>query len=308
MVSDWINHVKSVLLKYSNGETVIAPENLKELDPNEVLFVYGNDTKEYQKQKWRDLLKRCVMKTVSGVILVILGIENQSEVHYAMPVRAMVYDALNYGEQADAVARKHRKSEKSGEKVYNNAAEFLSGLKKGDYLIPMITLTLYWGADAWDGPLKLSDLFDSDALWLKEYVNDYKLHLVAPEGIEDFSKFQTELGAVLSFIRASKSEEEMGKVVQENEMFRNLGRESVSTINVFTGAQIPIEEEEEKVDMCKAWEDHRKSGVEEGKQELIKSLIMKNRITREDAAEELGVTIEELNLLFAEEKNERKED
>ena len=45
-------------------------------------------------QKHRDLLKFAAMMQDSHVNYVILGVENQMEVHYAMPVRNMVYDAL----------------------------------------------------------------------------------------------------------------------------------------------------------------------------------------------------------------------
>ena len=45
-------------------------------------------------QKHRDLLKFAAMMQDSHANYVILGVENQMEVHYAMPVRNMVYDAL----------------------------------------------------------------------------------------------------------------------------------------------------------------------------------------------------------------------
>ena len=45
-------------------------------------------------QKHRDLLKFAAMMQDSHANYVILGVENQMEVYYAMPVRNMVYDAL----------------------------------------------------------------------------------------------------------------------------------------------------------------------------------------------------------------------
>ena len=35
---------------------------------------------------------------------ILLGIENQQKVHYAMPVRNMLYDALQYDKQVKAVS------------------------------------------------------------------------------------------------------------------------------------------------------------------------------------------------------------
>ena len=39
--------------------------------------------------------------------LALLGIEAQAAVHYAMPVRAMLYDALNYTDQVEAERKRH---------------------------------------------------------------------------------------------------------------------------------------------------------------------------------------------------------
>ena len=55
-------------------------------------------------QKHRDLLKFAAMMQDSHANYVILGVENQMEVHYAMPVRNMVYDALQYDKQVAMIA------------------------------------------------------------------------------------------------------------------------------------------------------------------------------------------------------------
>ena len=39
---------------------------------------------------------------------VLLGIENQTEVHYAMPVRNMLYDAMQYNQQVADIAAMHK--------------------------------------------------------------------------------------------------------------------------------------------------------------------------------------------------------
>ena len=47
-------------------------------------------------QKYRDVFKiLCAMEDEKAVYL-LLGVENQSNVHYAMPVKNMVYDSLEY--------------------------------------------------------------------------------------------------------------------------------------------------------------------------------------------------------------------
>ena len=73
------------------GRTVILPEALEATDTTELLSVLGMDGKEISFQKWRDLLKRVIIKKNQNVYLVLIGAELQSDIHYAMPVKDMVY-------------------------------------------------------------------------------------------------------------------------------------------------------------------------------------------------------------------------
>ena len=83
-----------------------------------------------------------VMKWKDGINLVIFACENQENIHYAMPVRTMLYDGLSYTEQI-------RQLRKDNE--FSNSDEFLSGMRKEDKLIPIFTLIFYYGDKAWDG-------------------------------------------------------------------------------------------------------------------------------------------------------------
>ena len=57
-------------------------------------------------------------------------------IHYAMPVRNMIYDALQYGKQVADTAANHRKSDKSFRK--RTSEEYLSGFYKEDVLKPVV--------------------------------------------------------------------------------------------------------------------------------------------------------------------------
>lgn len=84
----------------------MRPEHLSELDRTEFgkLFVDG---KSLTVQKFRDVLKECILKQDEHYTYLLLGIENQTDVHYAMPVKNMVYDALNYDRQVTEQRRRH---------------------------------------------------------------------------------------------------------------------------------------------------------------------------------------------------------
>ena len=44
-----------------------------------------------------------------NAVYVLLGTELQMKIHYAMPVKSMLYDSVNYAEQISTTAREHRK-------------------------------------------------------------------------------------------------------------------------------------------------------------------------------------------------------
>lgn len=242
-----------------DGAQTIKPEDLQERNPAEILSVLGADEKEILLQKARDLLKQAVVKSYGSAYIMLVGVEAQADVHYAMPVKVMTYDALSYSAQVKNAARAHRDAGEHG-----TSAEFLSGFHKDDNLTPVITITVYLGAEPWDGPRKLSDMFRETDGWMEELVSDYKTHLLVPREIEDFSKFQTSLGAVFEVIKASEDKEAMKKLIATNPKYKTMDNESVSAINTFIGVNIPINEEGDETDMCKAWEDQKEEGREEG--------------------------------------------
>ena len=159
-----------------DGEKVIKPENLKECDTTEVLSVFGIDKKQIVKQKWRDLLKGVSVKYTESVYIVLMGIEAQADVHYAMPVKTMIYDAMNYGEQVNEAKKQHQKNK------------------------------------------------------------DYK----------------------------SSDEGKLNDLITKDETFTRVDVETVAAINLFVGTDIKYDEKEEVVNMCKAWDDHKKRGIQEG--------------------------------------------
>ena len=73
------------------GKKVIDPAGLTEIDT--ATSAVG---KKDALQKYRDVLKAAVIKQDEKMSYVLLGVENQTDVHYAMPVRNAIYDALQW--------------------------------------------------------------------------------------------------------------------------------------------------------------------------------------------------------------------
>ena len=81
-----------------DGKQVIQSDKLQVLDPTEMALI-PKDTTVENVEKIRDVLKQCVLMADDKATYLMLGIENQTDVHYALPVKNMIYDALNYGKQ-----------------------------------------------------------------------------------------------------------------------------------------------------------------------------------------------------------------
>lgn len=119
----------------------------------------------------RDNIKVSKKSSTYGVDLVMLGMESQEHIHYAMPMRVMGYDYGIYKKQYDSNAKQYKTSENISED------EYLSRMKKTDKFTPVITITIYYGEKPWDGAISLHGMLKIPEK-MKSYVNDYKMLLV----------------------------------------------------------------------------------------------------------------------------------
>ena len=247
-----------------NGKKVIQPERLQELDTTELvqLIAKGKNNKNESVQKYRDILKAVIMEDENADYL-LLGIENQTEIHYAMPVRNMIYDALQYGNQVAAIAAQNVKEKKAPTR-----AEFLSGFYKADKLRPVITLVLHFGADPWDGATSLHEMMDFPLEEMRTFIQDYKIHLIDPAALEpdELEKFSTSLREVLGCIKYSKDKEKLSSFIRNNTRMM-LEINAARVIQAITNITLDLSEEVEEVDMCKAIDDMMQDSREEGKAE-----------------------------------------
>ena len=256
-----------------DGRAVIDPHNLKEIDPTEIALPFGvRDGKENRKQKeeavqkYRDLLKNAVIMEDGKTAYVLLGIENQTDIHYAMPVKNAIYDALQYGRQVSDIAAKHRadrKDKKSEKKVSDG--EYLAGFYKEDRLIPVITLVIHFGAEEWDGPISLHEMMEIGNLELLKYVQDYRIHLIDPFSLtdEELGKFSTSLREVLGYIKYSGDKKQLHSFTDNNPRM-TMEADAVRVIRTVTNTPVEIQEEAEEVNMCKAIEEMMEDSRQEG--------------------------------------------
>ena len=284
-----------------DGAQKIQPGRLRELDTTELIQLTGTDEKQLSEviQKYRDVLKSVVMMQDEKASYLLLGIENQTEVHYAMPVRNMLYDAMQYGKQVSELAADHGKHRAE---LKMTGAEYLSGFLKTDKLLPVITLVIHFSAAEWDGAKSLHEMMEWPDAHLKEYVQDYKIQLIDPAKIrpEEFEKFSTSLREVLECIKYSKDKKKLRKLVENNPRM-TMEVNAARVVQAVTGTKFRISEETEVVDMCQAIdemvEDGIKEGIEKGKLEALENLLKKGTISIQDAADCMAMSVAEFKKL-----------
>lgn len=277
-----------------DGKQVIKKDDLTEKDPTE-LTILNNGNDIFSKQKMRDVLKQCIVKKSGDITYVLMGIENQSDIHYAMVIKNLLYDTLNYASQADMISAVHKKNKDL------RKDEFLSHFAKTDRIYPVITLTLYWGTEKWDAPVRLSDMFPPGIPEeIIAYTNDYTINLITPDRISNYRKFSTEIGDVLEFIARSKEVNVMEEMIKERNGKWKLNRKSVNVINIMTGAGIKSQDEEdEEIDMCVATQTLIDKGISQGISKGENRLVALLRKIQSNP--------EELNRAINADDNERQE-
>ncbi|MBP1586291.1 MAG: Rpn family recombination-promoting nuclease/putative transposase [Lachnospiraceae bacterium] len=284
------------------GKQVIKADELREIDTTELALPYGNGAK-VPVQKYRDILKLWDAKMDDAAIYVILGTELQDKVHYGMPVKDGLYDMLGYSNQIDEIRRSYRnqngKNDTDGElvidgdslKIKLTSEEFLSGLRKGDKLIPIITAVVYLGDTPWDGPRSLHEMLDFKNDAIKDFVPDYKINLISPADMDDdeFTKFNTDLGFAMNVIKhqSDNADEIIGATNH-----RKIDRDTAVFLNTAARLHLEYEEKIGGIDMCKALDNRiQKEKIisvmdymkDEGKSEtdIINKIIERFHVTKE---------------------------
>ena len=263
------------LINGYSGSQVVRAEDLSELDSISHVFPsYGEERHSYhfndkmERKKKKDTKERTrdlIRQSAYGLNFAIIGIENQSEVHYLMPLRTMSYDVAEYEKQA-YFTRKEMKGLKN-----LTTGEFLSGFRKTDRLHPCITLVLFWG-DNWDGPTDLYDLLNFEDIppELVKLVNNYPLHLIDINKFENTDAFETDLKQIFNFIRNSRNGMKLKELLDSDSAYQAMDEAAYDVITAFTHATELTNRKLEpneggKIDMCEGI----KQLIEEGKNEGI---------------------------------------
>ena len=217
--------------------------------------------------RYRDVAKKRYREGTCCV----LSVENQNELHYAMPARCMEYDALDYAGQLRKKRLLHRKK-----KDLKGSAQFLSGLTPEEKLDPVVTLVFYHGKGKWEACRDLHGMlnFEGENGIFWKYTANYRMNLYTLEDLKE-ENFATGLRDVIAMMKRSEDKEAMKEYCRKNEKrFQEMEEATYDVISVMinqqklNGYKEKNRTEGGKVNMCRAldemMEDSRRDGIRIG--------------------------------------------
>lgn len=295
-----------------SGKSVVAANDLYDMDTSYRVVVppakgnrdlLNNNT---YVGKNRDIIR--IVKQEHGAddggfcVRIIAGVEQQTNVHYAMPVRDMLYDALEYSSQIK------KKSEINKGKIHTKA-EFLSGMKKEDKLIPVITIVVYLQLEKWDGPESLHEMLDFTGLTdeVRKLVPDYKMILLQPSDYDEIKAkgLNSSPGTVMGLLQNAGEKHKFNNYMEKyKKKLQELAPDAVMVLNEY--CDFNIDENringEEVIDVCKAVQEIREEERLIGKSEGMRIGLfegemlayLKMGLDKEIIAEKMSCTRDEV--------------
>ena len=286
------------------GETVFRACDIQELDTRTV-------SAKTREEKQSILQRDALCRAARGVNFVIIGIEYQETVNYAIPLTCMGYDLGEYKKQLRKIQKRNedeRKASKNPDSKLNQtfeenqnleeietrqkdlySGEFLYKFKKEDLLPPVITFVLYSGEE-WNGPKELTDIVDLRGLpeSLKGMVSNYKINLIEIRKWEDTSVFKTDLRQVFDFIRCSKDREKLKDLIENNPEYEQLDEQAYNVIKEYAHVtELKVKAEGGKVDMCQALQEIMAEEREIGRREEREKIEEEKEIVRKEEREKI---------------------
>lgn len=259
-----------------HGKQVVEAEKLEEAN-SELLFPWT--------KKGKRVIRDVVKKFFHEMMICVFVVENQTNIDYHMVIRNFLAEGLEYHRQWKEVERRHQvEKDLSGD-------EFLSGMKKNEKLVPVITLVVYYGKEKWDAPNNLYEVLDFGGYEkeLSPYVSDYKINVFDYHDYDNFEMFVTELKQVFSFVKCAQDKRQLKKLIAENrEEYYNIDNETVKFIATITNSERLLSYERDAdggVNMCEALDGILQEGIEQGIEQGIKAFV--------DLCQDFGMSQEE---------------
>lgn len=231
-LTDVFADIVNVLL--FDGRNVIRMDELTEASP------YSNYTSHGKiRDQERDVVKYW---NYSQVRIATIGLENQTDCDYDMPIRVMNYDSASYRSQFSPM---------------NNDTRY-----------PVVSLVLYYGYEKhWNGPRTLRECLEIPEE-LGKYVGDYPMNLfkIAYLDEEQVGKFKSDFRLVADYFvqmrKTGKYSPPADDIIHVQEVLSLMS--ALTNDNRFVEVAEEVKEEK-KVNMCVVLDRVEGKGIEIGK-------------------------------------------
>ena len=271
----------------------ITAEDLEERDTAEAAFVELSNGERIYLQLFRDASRYA--KKMRRV-LSIFSVENQDDIDYQMPLRIMEEDTVTYAKQARKIVQRNReqwtgmkKNRETQEAAKEEAAlrdassgippytkaEFLSGFRREDRIIPNITLVIYFGEAPWDGPRCLRDMFVESPF--QSIAPDYEIFVLDVRRLseQEILSYSDDLRVLFLMLKYVRDRDKLSAFMSEDKAFRNVPDDILAALTPYIGKraakllQPQFRSEEGGIDMDrgfeKLFEDVKQEGWNEGR-------------------------------------------
>lgn len=294
-------YTDAVNLVNYEGKPVIKPEMLREMNSVENHVIIPKSIRKRTKlffiRKYCDIIKRVYWDGSQMRTYAIIGIEEQTHIHYAIPIKIMLYDSLTYEKQLKKIAVMHRRK-----KDLKTSHEYLSGMAKDDKLSPVQTFVVFLSSEAWEGPMSLHDILDMEGMTEEEKAlfPDFPVRIIEPVKIPDeqLALLTSDLKLLLGFIKYSKDKNTLKNYMDKIVEFKHMIPETVELLNEVCHTNIKLTDEngkkKEAIDMCIAFEQMKEEGIQQG--EIRGKVLAYNdmNLSISEIAEKCNLTEEEV--------------
>ncbi len=233
-----------------------------------------------------DIVNEGIVRRLGNTDCVLMCLENQSEAALDMPLRNLLSAGCRW-----EVCRERLEERNLAEKRLKDGAEFLSGLRHGEPLPPVVVMALYLGKEPWDGPTRLQDMVDVRNPDLRAFMADCPTNVVSLVDLADDEVWgmRSHLRPMSWLLRTQDDDGEMLRRAREDPLFRDAPSVLYRAFNQLTGAGLTVPRQKEHNDMCLAIEKMKEKGRREERKKALKILEEE----REKSSKALDKALEE---------------
>ena len=237
-----------------------------------------------------DIVNEGIVRRLGNTDCVLMCLENQSEAALDMPLRNL----LSAGGRWE-VCRERREARNLAEKRLKDDAEFLSGLRHGELLPPVVVMALYLGRKPWSGPTRLQDMVDVRNPELRAFMADCPSNVVSLVDLAEREvwSLKSHLRPLSWLLRTQDDDGEMLRRAREDPLFRDAPSVLYRAFNELTGADLSVPRQKEHNDMCLAIEKMKEKGRREGRKDEHEKSLKALEKEREKSSKALNKALDE---------------